>query len=126
MNYLSVEDITNAQIGTALNALGGQIYAAVASGLGFSPDPAVSAGDVATALNVNPPTANPADPDTIAFNNAVQQAGIVGTRSRREADDPVDPDICLVCTGPRRFRSGRGVSGWRHLCCWLYPLWSGL
>lgn len=68
------EDITNAQIGTALNALGSQMYSSVAVGLGYDPDPAVSAGDVATALDVDPT-------DTEAFNAAIQSAAIMGLQS---------------------------------------------
>lgn len=72
------DDLTNAEIGDALNDLGSQMYQSVAMGMGLSTDPAVSAASVATNLGVNPPTANPADADTIAFNTAVKNAAIQG------------------------------------------------
>jgi hypothetical protein len=68
------DDLDNATIGTALNALGSQMYAAVAAGMGFDTDPAVSGADVAAALGVDP-----ADP--AAFNAAVQDAAITGMQS---------------------------------------------
>lgn len=77
-------DLTNAQIGTALNTLGGQIFAAVAQGMGLSTastDRAATTGAIAANLGVNPPTNNPADADTIAFNNALQAAGIQGMQN---------------------------------------------
>ncbi len=72
------EDITNAQIGTALNELGTQMYSAVAGGMGLDPSDPMTAVAIATAFGINPPTANPADADTIAFNNAIKGAAITG------------------------------------------------
>ncbi len=86
------EDIDNATIGTALNELGAQMYAAVAMGMGYDPDPAVSAADVAAALGVDP-----ADP--AAFNAAVQAAAIQGMQqtffsnsSTNQFDGTLSPD----------------------------------
>ena len=73
----TVEDVSNAEIGTALNELGNQMFSAVAVGMGLAPTPA-SIPAMAAAFGINPPTANPADPDTIAFNKAVQGAAITG------------------------------------------------
>ena len=74
----TVDDISNAEIGTALNELGSQMYSAVAGGMGLDPTDPATALAIATAFGINPPTANPADADTIAFNNAIKGAAITG------------------------------------------------
>ncbi len=70
----SVEDISNAQIGTALNELGTQMYAAVAGGMGLDPSDPATAAAIATALNVDPT-------DAAAFNAAIQTAAMQGMAS---------------------------------------------
>jgi len=77
----TVEDISNAQIGTALNELGSQMYSAVAGGMGLDPSNPATALAIANAFGINPPTGNPADADTIAFNNAIKNAAIGGMQS---------------------------------------------
>lgn len=77
----TVEDISNADIGTALNELGSQMYTAVATGFGLDPNDPNTAVALATAFGIAPPTANPADPETIAFNQAIQSAAIQGMQS---------------------------------------------
>ncbi len=72
---------TPAEVNTALQSLGGQMFNAVAAGMGLSTAPADQAtttGTMATNLGVNPPTNNPADADTMAFNQALQNAAIQG------------------------------------------------
>jgi hypothetical protein len=65
-------------INQAMTTLGTMMYNQVAAGMGFDPTLPATVASVAAALGVNPPTATPTDPDTIAFNNAIQVAAITG------------------------------------------------